>query len=151
MSAHTPIWNPIVCALAECISTVFWYLAQWRFSEPNHVAEFLILITICCVTEWIDYFITTRHNWMAPIKAKHNTFEIDSVLIFRQTSKGKTSSFGLDTRSYSKPVLPEDGDWPCPEKSLQIFYFKCRTVDRFQIVNFVKCGILLSQSSHPLP
>jgi hypothetical protein len=34
------------------------YLAWWWFSEPKHVAEFLILITnICCVIDWINYCI----------------------------------------------------------------------------------------------
>ena len=55
--------------LAQCTSTVFWYLARWWFSEPKHVAEFLILITnICCVTDWINYCIIAKHNRMAPIK-----------------------------------------------------------------------------------
>ena len=47
--------------LTECTSTVFWYLAWWWFSEPKHVAEFLILIAnirVCCFIDWINYCIT---------------------------------------------------------------------------------------------
>jgi hypothetical protein len=45
------------------------YLAWWWLNEPKHVAEFLILITnICCVFDWINYYIIAKHNGMAPIK-----------------------------------------------------------------------------------
>jgi len=64
--------HTLVSAIADCISTRFWYLAWWWFSEPKHVAEFLILITnICCVIDWINYCVIAKHNGMAPIKKNH--------------------------------------------------------------------------------
>jgi hypothetical protein len=40
-----------------------------EFSEPKHVAEFLILITnMGCVIERIYYCVIAKHNGMAPVK-----------------------------------------------------------------------------------
>ena len=40
-------------------------LASRWFSEPKHVAKFMILITnICCVTEWINYCIVNTIGWL---------------------------------------------------------------------------------------
>ena len=51
---------------------MFWYLAWWWFSEPKHVAEFLILITnIWCVIDWINYCIIAKYNGMAHIKMSY--------------------------------------------------------------------------------
>jgi hypothetical protein len=50
-----------------------------------------------------------KHKEIAPIKIKHNMFETDSVLIFRQMSKGKTSSLGA-RYAKPKPLLSEEGD-----------------------------------------
>jgi len=48
------------------------YLAWWWFNEPKHVAEFLILITnICCIIDWINYYIIAKHNGMAPIRQNY--------------------------------------------------------------------------------
>ena len=42
----------MVCALAECTSTVSCIWPDDGSTEPKHVAEFLILITnICCVSD----------------------------------------------------------------------------------------------------
>ena len=52
------------CSLAECTTTVFWYLAWWWFSEPKYVDEFVILITdICSGIDWIYYCITGEFFW----------------------------------------------------------------------------------------
>ena len=49
---------------SECTGTVFWYLDWWWFSEPKHVAEFIILITnICCY--WLNkllYYCKTQRD-----------------------------------------------------------------------------------------
>ena len=49
------------------------YLAWCGFNEPKLVAEFLILITnICCVIDWINYYIIAKQCEMAPIKTLGN-------------------------------------------------------------------------------
>jgi len=53
------------------------YLAWWWLNEPKHVAEFLILIAnICCVFDWINYYIIAKHNGKAPIKHNPNIYRL---------------------------------------------------------------------------
>ena len=61
-----------MCALSECISTVFCVWPDDGTFEPKHVAEFLILITIYIVVllTGINYYIIAIHNGVAPIKEK---------------------------------------------------------------------------------
>jgi hypothetical protein len=51
------MWDPIVCILAECTSTVSYIWPGDSSVEPKHVTEFLILITNTgCVIDWIYYY-----------------------------------------------------------------------------------------------
>jgi len=61
-----------VCALSECIRTVFCVWPDDGFFEPKHIAEFLILFTIYIVVllTGINYHVITINNRTVHIKTK---------------------------------------------------------------------------------
>ena len=72
-------------------STVFWYLAWWWFSEPKHVAEFLILITnICCVIDWENYYCVLYYCHRVSIQLKLTNISISIKWSNPLTSKEHT-------------------------------------------------------------
>jgi len=62
VSATVNNMDRIVCALAECTSTVFCIWPDDGSIEPKHVAEFLILVTVYIVVLLTGINDYTKHT-----------------------------------------------------------------------------------------